>query len=109
MLGRSRAIDYLRREKLSFYKNSEYIELNTNDVELEELVIKDEKMFMVNQAISELSEDMRVVIHLIYFEEMSYADAGKIMKKSAKQIDNLLYRAKKILREVLGEYGDTYL
>lgn len=109
MLGRSRAIDYLRREKLSFYKNSQYFELNSSDVELEEHVIKDEKMLRVNQAISELSKDMRVVIHLIYFEEMSYADAGKIMKKSAKQIDNLLYRAKKILREILGEYGDGSL
>ena len=38
---------------------------------------------------------MRVVIHLIYFEDLSYDEAGKVMKKSRKQVDNLLYRAKK--------------
>lgn len=58
---------------------------------------------------AKLSEDMRVVIHLIYFEEMTYDEAAKVMKKNRKQVDNLLYRAKKELRIILGEDGELLL
>ena len=50
-----------------------------------------------------------VVIHLIYFEDLSYDEAGKVMKKSRKQVDNLLYRAKKELRIILGKDGELLL
>lgn len=52
---------------------------------------------------------MRVVIHLIYFEKMTYDEAAKVMKKNRKQVDNLLYRAKKELRIILGEDGELLL
>jgi DNA-directed RNA polymerase specialized sigma24 family protein len=34
---------------------------------------------------------------------MSYAEAGRVLKKSRKQIDNLLRRAKRELKIRLGE------
>lgn len=52
---------------------------------------------------------MRVVIHLIYFEGMSYDETARVMKKNRKQVDNLLYRAKKELRIILGEDGELLL
>ena len=63
----------------------------------------------VNAAVAKLPEDMRVVIHLIYFEEMTYDEAAKVMKKNRKQVDNLLYRAKKELRIILGKDGELLL
>ena len=51
---------------------------------------------------------MRAVVHLIYFEEMTYAEAAKVMKKTVKQVDNLLYRAKKALRITLGKDGEWW-
>ena len=45
-------------------------------------------------------------MHLVYFEEYSYEDAARIMKKNRKQIDNLLYRAKNTLRDMIGEEGE---
>ena len=56
-----------------------------------------------------LSDDMSVVIHLIYFEDLSYDEAAKVMKKNRKQVDNLLYRAKKELRIILGKDGEHLL
>lgn len=64
---------------------------------------------IVNNALDSLPDDMRVVIHLIYFEDLSYDEAGKVMKKSRKQVDNLLYRAKKELRIILGKDGELLL
>ena len=40
---------------------------------------------------------------------MTYAGAAKVMKKSPKQVDNLLYRAKKELRIIMGEEGEQLL
>ena len=66
-----------------------------------EQALVEERKRVVNAAVAGLPEDMQVVIHLIYFEEMTYEEAAKVMKKNRKQVDNLLYRAKKELRRVL--------
>ena len=52
---------------------------------------------------------MRDLKHLIYFEDMTYEEAAKVMKKNRKQVDNLLYRAKKELRIILGKDGELLL
>ena len=109
MLGRSRALDYIKHRKiLSFVELSEAEGLE-NEKTLEELVLADERKRVVNAAIAKLPENMRVVIHLVYFEEMTYDEAAKVMKKNRKQVDNLLYRAKKELRIILGEDGELLL
>ena len=109
MLGRSRALDYIKHRKvLSFIELSE-AEGIEDEKTLEELVLADERKRVVNAAIAKLPEDMRVVIHLIYLEEMTYEEAAKVMKKKRKQVDNLLYRAKKELHIILGEDGELLL
>ena len=107
MIGRSRALDYLKHRKvIEFTELSEETEVSSGEETLEEQVLVEERKRAVNAAIAELPEDMRVVIHLIYFEEMTYEEAAKVMKKNRKQVDNLLYRAKKELRSLLGEDGE---
>ena len=107
--GRSRALDYIKHRKvLSFVELSE-AEGIENEKTLEGIVLADERKRAVHSAIAKLSEDKRVVIHLIYFEEMTYDEAAKVMKKNRKQVDNLLYRAKKELRIILGEDGELLL
>ena len=76
---------------------------------LEEAVLTDERKRTLNRALDSLPEDMRVVIHLIYFEDLSYDEAARVMKKNRKQIDNLLYRAKGQLRIILGKDGEQLL
>jgi len=107
MIGRSRALDYLKHRKvIEFTELTEETEVFSEEKTLEEQVLTEERKRVVNKAIAGLPEDMRVVIHLIYFEEMTYEEAAKIMKKNRKQVDNLLYRAKKELRSLLREDGE---
>ena len=107
MIGRSRALDYLKHRKvIAFTELTEETEVATAEKTLEEQVLAEERKRVVNAAIEKLPEDMRVVIHLIYFEEMTYEEAAKVMKKNRKQVDNLLYRAKKELRSLLREDGE---
>ncbi|MBQ3182399.1 MAG: sigma-70 family RNA polymerase sigma factor [Clostridia bacterium] len=108
MMGRSRAIDYIRHKRvIKTTELSDAADLSDSK-SLEELVLTEERKKKVHKAIADLHKDMGIAIHLIYFEEMSYKDAARVMKKSRKQVDNLLYRAKKELRAVLGEDGELF-
>ena len=104
MLGRSRALNYIKHRKIiDFVGISETDKESSENEMLEAIVLEDERKRIINNAIDSLSDDMRVVVHLIYFEDLSYDEAARIMKKNRKQIDNLLYRAKKELRVILGK------
>ena len=110
MLGRSRALDYLKHRKaLDLVELSQVQEIADECAQLEEIVLADQRKRAVNSALSKLPEEMRVAVHLIYFEDMTYEEAAKVMKKSRKQVDNLLYRAKKELRIILGKDGEQLL
>ncbi len=107
MMGRSRALNYIKHRKvIDFVELSEAEGVQSDEKTLEEMVLVDERKRVVNAGIAALPEDMRIVIHLIYFEEMTYEQAAKVMKKNRKQVDNLLYRAKKELRTILGKDGE---
>ena len=104
MMARSRAIDWLRQQKRRPTVPLEDAEGWLADSQsLEETVLQNERARALHAALKTLPEEQQTAVHLIYFEQCSYADAAKIMKKTAKQVDNLLYRAKKALREQIGE------
>ncbi len=110
MIGRSRALDYIKHRKvIDFVEINEAEDFSDDERVLEQTVLDDERKRMVNEAITKLPEDMREVVHLIYFEDMTYAEAAKVMKKTAKQVDNLLYRAKTQLRIILGKDGEQLI
>ncbi len=109
MLGRSRALDYIKHKRVISFVELTEAEDVADEKTLEELVLKDARKRAVHGALEKLPESMRTAIHLIYFEEMTYEEAAKVMKKNRKQVDNLLYRAKKELRILLGEDGEQLI
>lgn len=110
MLGRSRALNYIKhRKKLTFEELNEAAGISDDREILEEAVLSDEMKRTVNAALGKLSEDMHTAVHLVYFEGLTYEEAAKVMKKNKKQVDNLLYRAKKELRDILGKEGEELL
>ena len=110
MLGRSRALNYIKHRKvINFVELTEADNISAEQETLEEIILSDERKRIVNNALELLPDDMRVVVHLIYFEDLTYDEAAKVMKKNRKQVDNLLYRAKKELRIILGKDGELLL
>jgi len=106
MIGRSRAIDYLRRKNRFRMVDVDEVEAElANEMTPEEFALGDERKRLVNEAIWKLPDEMRVAVHLVYFENLTYEEAAKVMKKNRKQVDNLLYRAKGLLRSIIGEEG----
>lgn len=101
MLGRSRALDTLRRGKC--LPTTELPEDLADEAELEETIFRDARKRALRSALAELPEQMQQAVYLVYFEDMGYEEAAAVMQKSRKQIDNLLYRAKAALRDKLGK------
>ena len=106
MIGRSRALDYLKHQKkLTMVELTEAEKEIPQEMSLEELILLDERKQMLNRALSQLPQDMQTAVHLVYFEDLTYEDAARVMKKNKKQVANLLYRAKDKLRTILGKDG----
>ena len=96
-IGKSRALDWLRANRR---RKTEQLPEHIADGHCpEEILIEDEEKRQLYAAISRLRGDYKTAIHLVYFEDLSYKEAGYVMTKSEKQIQNLIYRAKEALRE----------
>ncbi len=108
-IGRNVAVDYIRH-------NSKILNVPIDDVEnylieektLEQSYIKEENMLIVNKALNELIPEYRNVLWLTYFEEFSNKETAVILKKTERQIKNLLYRARKALKSKLEKEGFEY-
>lgn len=101
MIGRSKALNYLKRR--ARFSPEPIPEDHPSDTALEEHFLADERRRALHKALTTLPEEMRTAIHLVYFEELTYRETAQVMKKTEKQVDNLLYRAKNALRVQLGK------
>ena len=108
-IGRNVAVDYLRH-------NSKQADVSVDDIEdylkdeydLEKMYIIEERKIAVHKALRKLHPEYRQVLWLLYFENFSNTDAATIMKKNARQMKNLVYRAKNALKSELDKEGFIY-
>lgn len=105
-IGRHKAIDYIRRDAKKKIVNPEEIVELSDEKYVEESFIEDETKRALHNAIAQLGKDYQAAVYLIFFEELSYEDAARVLGKSKKQIDNLVYRAKGALKKILTEGGN---
>ncbi len=104
-IARNKAVDYLRKEK-----RHPRVQLNeavekAEEMEMLDEMIAEEESRVIYACMEKLAPQYREVLHLTFFEEMSNAQCAGVMKKSKKQVENLLYQAKKQLRELLTQEG----
>lgn len=74
----------------------------------EEELFREERRKQCHEALEKLPKDYRTVLHLLYFENMSYEEAGKVMGKNIKQITNLAYRGRNAMKIILEQGGFIY-
>ncbi len=107
-IGRNIACDYLRKNKRhSDFSIDEMYELSDEE-NIENSYIREEQKIMLYKALANLNPDYSQVLHLTFLEGFSNSDASVIMHKSARQIENLIYRAKKALKTELEKEGFIY-
>jgi len=108
-IGRNVAIDYLRKyRKRMFISLDDSAELASEEEEIERAYIRKEQQITVHRAMRRLSPDYRQVLWLVYFEELSSKEAARIMRRSIRSVESLLYRAKKSLKAQLEREGFDY-
>ena len=106
-IARNKCLDYLRR-------NAKKVPLQDVETVLQapsfEQTIEDkENNRTLYLALAQLPKQYREVLHLNYFEELSVPEICAVTKQTAKQVYNLLSRAKLSLKQELTKYGVTTL
>ena len=71
----------------------------------EDDVLRDERARALYRCLGKINQDHREALYLVYIEGMSYDEAGAVMRRTRKQIDNLVQRGKKAMRPLLAEEG----
>ncbi len=107
-IGRHKANRFFRRKARFVFVPYDDDCVEQKVMSLEEAYIKDQERIALHKAISALKKQQRQVIYLSYFECLKNEEIAQIMRKSARQIENLLYYAKKCLREELERMGYTH-
>ena len=108
-IARNLAIDRFRgKKKVHMIPYEECHDISDN-VNIEENYLKEERKRVIHQLIQKLKEEYRQVICLTYIEGFSNSETAIIMNKNSRQITNLLYQAKKALKTELEKDGITYV
>ena len=108
-IGRHVAMDYLRRrKKMTATPLDELEHCLVEEESVERAYLQEEQKIALHRAMQKLNADYRQVLYLTYFDGFSNAEAAVAMKKSRRQIENLLYRAKQALKAQLEKENFVY-
>ena len=108
-IAHHKAVNFIKKNsRVTLYEFDKPVERSNEYIEFENDILKDEQTRLLHDALPKIKEDYRTALHLVYFEEMSYKDAAKVMRKTAKQVDNYVSRGKAALRKILEEEGFGY-
>ena len=80
----------------------------SDEEDTEKDYLKSEQKRQLHKALGKINAEYSQVLYLTYFEGFSNSEAATIMKKSNKQIENLIYRAKAALKKDLEREGFVY-
>ena len=72
---------------------------------IEEQLLSTEDARELYSCLDRIPAEYREALFLVYLEGMSYDEAGAVMRKTRKQVDNLVQRGKRAARELLEAKG----
>lgn len=103
-IAKSRAINYLKKEKKKIIFDESYM-LN-NDIEsfeetLDATLIRKEKYELLYKNLKTLKQDYKLAIYLADFQGFKYEEISRILNKTLPQTKMLIHRARKALKKLL--------
>ncbi len=108
-IGRNTAINYVKRaDKISNIPFEDLDRISVDEKSIENEYLKKEQKIIVYRALSEIKADYSQVLYLKFFEDLSNEQIAVVMKKSKRQIENLIYQAKLSLKSELEKEGFSY-
>lgn len=100
-IGKNAALDYLKKIKRGRYAPLDDYFYLSDETDLEAEFIKGEENKALHNAIRKLKTEYAQVLYLTYFEGLTNTETARVMDKSARQVSDLIYRAKETLRKEL--------
>ena len=97
-IARREALDYLKKQRTHAALDEA---IAADDSEYVDTIVENEEKRALYRALDSLNEDYRRVLYLKYFEDLSVKEISALLKKSPKQVTDMLYNAKKALSAVL--------
>ena len=108
-IGRNVALDYLRKNvKLPIVSAEEALALVADEADVVRNYLRTEQNRQVHKALQGLKAEYRQVLYLVYFEDFRNEQVASMLRKSKKQVENLVYRAKLSLKHELEKEGFVY-
>ena len=101
----NKAVDYIRRHKREVPLCD--VENVLQSADLEHQMALQERNRIVYTCMQQLPVQYREVLQLVYFDEFAIDEVCTILRKSKKQVYNLLSRAKIALKDLLMKEGIT--
>ena len=108
-IGRNVTLDFLRkRSKLKEVSAEECINLTAEESDFEKAFLKEERKIILHKTMCRLKPEYRQVLQLVYFENFSNKEVSTVMKKSVHNVEVLVSRARKALKQELEKEDFTY-
>lgn len=104
--GRNLALKHLKHR-------SHFISLDATTYEpvdehqIEAGLLADERNRELYRHLDRIAPEYREALYLVYIEDMSYDEAGAVMRKSRKQVENLVYRGKRAMKALMSAEEET--
>ena len=108
-IARNVAMDWLRKNPKGRTVSMEELgDSLAEEASLERSLLLEERAVILHRAMQKLRPEYAQVLHLIYFEKFTNAQAAAVLHKGKRQMENLTCRARKSLREELEREGFVY-
>ena len=105
--ARNLALRHKRRHRIFVSMDEIAFDLQSSEL-TESGILEDERNSRLYKAMEQLKAEYQEALYLVYSQDMSYREAGAVMKKTESQITKLVYRGKQKLREILEKEGFEY-
>lgn len=101
IIAKSRAINYLKKQKRvnNYYEDN--IQNIKCEISLDEELIKEEKKKEIYFALKEIKKEYQIAIFLKDLQEFEYDEVSRILNKTLPQTRLLIHRARKSLLKIL--------
>ncbi len=107
-IGRNTVVDYLRKSTRHRAIPIDECYDYSDEATIEDTYIRQEEQRILHRVMNTLHTDYSQVLYLIHFEGFSNEEAAAILHKSKRQVENLIYCAKKSLKTALEKEGFRY-
>lgn len=107
-IARNLALRYRKKHNISIVAFEELSSEPHSDVFADNELLLGERKEELYSAMKKLKQEYWEALYIVYFEDMSYKEAAKIMGKNEQQVTKLIYRGKQKLKQLLEKEGFVY-